>query len=326
MAAIYFFDPEEEVRITVKNGFIVGRADGCDLVIKDQSVSSKHAKIVMSRGKTHIIDLKSFNSTFVNGEELMPEKERELKNSDVVHIGDKVFYYNSDEGNLNYLDMPSFTGTINGLSEKTGQKILHNFEPVLDLSTGAKKGVSLRELREKKDRIESKKREIEKLQKLIAQREEKLQVKSAKNKELDEFLNYLKAKNYQTEDEIKKTIESVNQVSTRILKEMEETRELVKELKAKYLGFEKEVKNNKLIVAELESDIEIVNGRDAMAIEISLLSEEIENLSKVDYQANIALLEEEIEQEEGAMKKAQEGYAESRFGKKLGPGINKKVS
>ena len=317
MASIFLFDPDEEKKITIKSGFSIGRADGNDLVIKDKSVSSQHARIEMSKGKTFVVDLKSFNSTFVNGKEVLANTPHELRESDVLQVGDKAFYFNTEEGNLNFLDMPSFTGTLKDISDKTGQMIIHDYEPVIDLVKSAKKkNFSLRELREQKERIETKRKEISSYKQLISRREQKEVELQKKNTEFDEFLDYLKAKNYQTEDEIKKTISSVNDVSNRILKEMEETRALVKKLKVKYQNFESEVKSNKLIVTELQKDIEIVNGRDSMAIEISQVSEELQKLSEVDYEANIRILHEEIAQEEEALKKAQEGYAESRFGKK----------
>lgn len=325
MASLYLFDPDEEKKVVIKNGFVIGRSDGSDLVIKDKSVSGQHARIEMSKGKTFVVDLNSFNSTTINGTELVAEVPHELKDSDVLQVGDKVFYYNTEEGNLNFLDMPSFTGTLNHLSEKTGQQIIHNYESVIDL-VAKQKPVSLKELRSQKERIEAKKQDIRKNEKLIRERENKQAELAQKNKELDEFLNYLKAKNYQTEDEIKKTISSVNDVSDRLLKEMEETRALVKELKSKYQNCEQEIKNNKLIVSELEKDVEIVNGRDSMAIEISIASEEVKNLCKINYEENIKILHEEIEQEEEALKKSQEHYAESRFGKKAGQSNGKKAA
>jgi pSer/pThr/pTyr-binding forkhead associated (FHA) protein len=323
MASIFLFDPDEEKKITLKNNFVIGRADGCDFVISDKSVSGQHAKILMKLGKTYVVDLKSFNSTLVNGDELLPEREHELKDSDVLQIGDKVFYYNTEGENLNFLDMPTLTGVGEGSSGETGQLIIHNYEPVIDIETANKKNVSLKELRNKKERIEEKKNEILKYEKLIEKKQNKISIVETKTKELDEFLNYLKARNHQTEEGIRKTIASVEEVSNRIQKEMDETRAVVRKLKLKYQNFEKEVESNNLIISELENDIEIVNGRDSMVTEISQASEEIKNLSKINYAANIEILKEEIEQEEQALKESQVGYAEFRFGKQFGAGKKK---
>ena len=57
MASIFLFDPDEEKKITLKNNFVIGRADGCDFVISDKSVSGQHAKILMKLGKTYVFDM-----------------------------------------------------------------------------------------------------------------------------------------------------------------------------------------------------------------------------------------------------------------------------
>src|SRR5262245_38113296 len=45
---------------------VVGRGEDCDIVINDQSVSRRHARISPRPGGYNIIDLQSTNGTFVN--------------------------------------------------------------------------------------------------------------------------------------------------------------------------------------------------------------------------------------------------------------------
>jgi VWFA-related protein len=48
-------------------GGIVGRQDGCDIVIKEDNISRQHAEITFSNGEFYIIDLNSSNGTYING-------------------------------------------------------------------------------------------------------------------------------------------------------------------------------------------------------------------------------------------------------------------
>jgi len=53
-----------------KDEFVVGRLPECDLVISEDTISSKHAKITKGEEHFEIQDLNSTNGTFVNGEKI----------------------------------------------------------------------------------------------------------------------------------------------------------------------------------------------------------------------------------------------------------------
>ncbi len=76
---------------------ILGRTSDCDIQIDDQSVSSKHARIVsendpfMDNIKNYYIeDLKSTNGTRLNNDVISKEK---LSEGDVIKIGFTQFQY-----------------------------------------------------------------------------------------------------------------------------------------------------------------------------------------------------------------------------------------
>lgn len=62
----------------------IGRMPGNDVVIKDPTVSRKHARIEFQEGKYLLTDLGSMNGTFVNKVRL---SSRSLEHGDVVTIG-----------------------------------------------------------------------------------------------------------------------------------------------------------------------------------------------------------------------------------------------
>lgn len=66
---------------------IIGRSSELDMVLVEDMVSRKHAKISISNGKITIEDLGSTNGTFVNGEKV---KTSRLKEGDRILIGTSI--------------------------------------------------------------------------------------------------------------------------------------------------------------------------------------------------------------------------------------------
>jgi len=53
-----------------KEEFVIGRLPQCDLVINEETISARHAKIIQKENHFEILDLNSTNGTFVNGEKI----------------------------------------------------------------------------------------------------------------------------------------------------------------------------------------------------------------------------------------------------------------
>lgn len=95
----------------VQGDIVVGRADACDVVIPERSVSKRHAKLVVKEGplaagaggvapKTFtIIDVGSSNGVAVNGRRAKTGEPMPLHSGDVVELGDIVVLF---------LDAPGF--------------------------------------------------------------------------------------------------------------------------------------------------------------------------------------------------------------------------
>jgi adenylate cyclase len=69
-AAALLLVPEDggsEVRLVPGRGFIVGRSAGCDLPLRDPTVSRRHAELTVVESGLRIRDFGSTNGTFVNG-------------------------------------------------------------------------------------------------------------------------------------------------------------------------------------------------------------------------------------------------------------------
>src|SRR6476661_5779334 len=66
---------------------IVGRSSDLDMVLVEDMVSRKHARITMNQDQIWIEDLGSTNGTFVNGEKI---KRARLKEGDRVLIGTSI--------------------------------------------------------------------------------------------------------------------------------------------------------------------------------------------------------------------------------------------
>lgn len=74
----------------------VGRDQGCQIVINDDSVSRRHARVLLENDSCVIEDLQSRNGTYVNGERI--DGRVALKNRDRVEIGITLFEYRSSSG------------------------------------------------------------------------------------------------------------------------------------------------------------------------------------------------------------------------------------
>jgi hypothetical protein len=70
----------------------LGTADGSEVTLRDQTVSSKHASISYRDGKFFITDLDSTNGTFLN-DETEPLARTELKDNDVIRVGDTTLKF-----------------------------------------------------------------------------------------------------------------------------------------------------------------------------------------------------------------------------------------
>jgi hypothetical protein len=63
---------------------VVGRSEDCDLVIADQTVSTRHAEIVVRPESCTVTNLMATNGTCVNGVQI---QSAELKDGDLLRIG-----------------------------------------------------------------------------------------------------------------------------------------------------------------------------------------------------------------------------------------------
>lgn len=318
----YLYDPEtqEEVKL-IKTSF-VGRADSNDVAIKDQSISSKHAKIVFKEDGYYVVDLNSFNSTYLNTEELTPEVPYKLEASDVLQFGDKILYWSSYDPNQKYLELPSMTGSYS-VNESAGQEIVHTYDQPLDVVKPKKKTVSLKALRVHKEELEGMNTELEQLRELLADKDKFKNDIKIKEKELHEFDSYLEAKQYTQEKEVIQIINSVEDVNERIEKDKKDVWEKINVLRNQIEVLEEEInsldeqsKKNVAMVTEMENDIEIIKGRTRLEKEIDQMKVNLQNLESSDHKIRIDELIYEIEAKEKAFKEAQKKYASSRFGKK----------
>jgi hypothetical protein len=76
-----------EFPLKAEKQIVIGRSSELDMVLVEDMVSRKHAKIVVTSGKVTIEDLGSTNGTFVNGEKI---KQARLKEGDRILIGTSI--------------------------------------------------------------------------------------------------------------------------------------------------------------------------------------------------------------------------------------------
>jgi hypothetical protein len=84
-----------EFPIVAEKQIIVGRSSDLDMVLVEDMVSRKHARIAMQQDQIWIEDLGSTNGTFVNGEKI---KRARLKEGDRVLIGTSILKVIAGDG------------------------------------------------------------------------------------------------------------------------------------------------------------------------------------------------------------------------------------
>lgn len=79
--------PDDDLAVQ-REGFIIGRsAQSSQLLIPDDSVSRRHARIFLSGGRLSIEDLGSANGTAVGGALLQPHEPKTIDKGDAVEVG-----------------------------------------------------------------------------------------------------------------------------------------------------------------------------------------------------------------------------------------------
>jgi len=92
-----------EFPLKMDREIIIGRSSDLDMVLVEDMVSRKHAKISTSNGQVIIQDLGSTNGTFVNGEKI---KRVRLREGDRILIGTSIIKLVSVESSASSPSMP----------------------------------------------------------------------------------------------------------------------------------------------------------------------------------------------------------------------------
>ena len=89
MRKICIMNEKEETRVLdlVRRITYVGRSAITDVQIKDRYVSREHLLLRKSGAKLLVMDLRSKNGTFLNGNQIRPGTEVEVKEGDSIVVG-----------------------------------------------------------------------------------------------------------------------------------------------------------------------------------------------------------------------------------------------
>ena len=87
---IYLNGPRMGEAVEVKENMVLGRQEGCSLVLDDPKVSRHHARIVREGARFVVVDLNSSNGTFLNGVRI---EKSALNMGDRLRLGDTEFAF-----------------------------------------------------------------------------------------------------------------------------------------------------------------------------------------------------------------------------------------
>ena len=89
--AMLFCPPQPPIRLRRGGAVVIGRHHSCDLTIRCEDVSRRHAEVRASDSHFEVEDLSSTNGTFVNGEKL--SGPRPLLPGDQIEIGSSLITF-----------------------------------------------------------------------------------------------------------------------------------------------------------------------------------------------------------------------------------------
>lgn len=79
--------PPTSIELTA-DALAIGRASQNDLTLASESVSRRHARLLLAERQWQVEDLESYNGTTVNGLRVEPGQPRPLLHKDVIGVGD----------------------------------------------------------------------------------------------------------------------------------------------------------------------------------------------------------------------------------------------
>ena len=104
-----------EFPLKTEKQIVIGRSSELDMVLVEDMVSRKHAKITVQPGRITIEDLGSTNGTFVNGQRV---DELELKEGDRILIGTSILKLVLQAELLDMVQLVLEQGTVGGVLDR----------------------------------------------------------------------------------------------------------------------------------------------------------------------------------------------------------------
>jgi pSer/pThr/pTyr-binding forkhead associated (FHA) protein len=99
---ILFCPPHLPLRLSPDAPAAIGRHSSCELVLRKDDVSRRHAEVFFEGGEFRIRDLGSTNGSFVNGEQA--DGSGVLRAGDKIEIGSSIIVFCQVEGDVGMLD------------------------------------------------------------------------------------------------------------------------------------------------------------------------------------------------------------------------------
>jgi pSer/pThr/pTyr-binding forkhead associated (FHA) protein len=97
-------------KIKLFDNIVFGRDEESDIYVDDVEVSGSHFKIKIIDYEVYVLDLDSWNKTFINDVALIPGEKFKLNAKDIIRVGEQEFSYASST--VNKLNLPELSKTL----------------------------------------------------------------------------------------------------------------------------------------------------------------------------------------------------------------------
>ncbi|MDA9264903.1 FHA domain-containing protein [Planctomycetota bacterium] len=129
---------DQESTIHLKDKMVIGRNQGCDIVLKDSSVSGRHAAVISKTGRWFLADLDSSNGILVDGEKV---KQAKLVSGTRIQIGSaSLIVREGSSQDKKTGGLPSVSSGQSGIKNSRSSKIEDSSELVVRRSAAIDSG------------------------------------------------------------------------------------------------------------------------------------------------------------------------------------------
>lgn len=312
MSTQYLYWENEEKKIVLSDGMVFGRNSKANIVLPDDKISSKHFQIKFRKDFVYIVDLESYNKTFLNGIEINAKEEVLLEAGDRINVGDHILYFNFVMAGKKHVDLPDLSNSMQIEDMMEDLSDMGDNVAVFDGKKSSKEGLG--ELRKAKQVLTKIKESIIKVKKGIVFRDNLGIELNNLEKEIEFEKSLISKRPFQNISDINKSIGDTESEINKTENEVILVKSKIEELKKHISSLERDIEKNKIYVQNLNDDIDLCKKIEGLSADFEVKRKDYKMLCEEEYEQMLENLKEKFDEEEKTYKDKQANYGAKLYG------------